>query len=96
MLYDMAIKNGAPIVGVFDSVGVVVLDGSATLSAYGRFISCVSKASGIIPQIALYDGLCTGMALTVANMFDLSVKVTDKAEIYLTATSKDISLAIFV
>ena len=89
MLYDMAIKNGAPVVGVFDSAGAVVLDGSAALSAYGRFISCVSRASGIIPQIALYDGLCTGMALTVANMFDLSVKVADKAELYLTAASKD-------
>ena len=89
MLYDAAIKNGAPVVGVFDSAGAVVLDGSAALSAYGRFISCVSKASGIVPQIALYDGLCTGMALTVANMFDISVKVEDKAELYLTATAKD-------
>ncbi len=89
MLYDAAIKNGAPVVGVFDSAGAVVLDGSAALTAYGRFISCVSKASGIVPQIALYDGLCTGMALTVANMFDISVKVADKAELYLTATAKD-------
>ena len=89
MLYDMAIKNGAPVVGVFDSAGAAVLDGSAALTAYGRFISCVSKASGIVPQIALYDGLCTGMALTVANMFDISVKVEGKAELYLSATSKD-------
>lgn len=89
MLYDMAMKNGAPIVGVFDSAGADVLDGSATLSAYGRFIACVAKASGIVPQIAVLDGLCTGMALTVANMFDLSVKVADKAELYLTATAKD-------
>ena len=87
MLYDMAIKNGAPVVGVFDSAGAVVLDGSAALTAYGRFIACVAKASGIVPQIAVYDGLCTGMALTVANMFDLSVKVADKAELYLKATS---------
>lgn len=89
MLYDMAIKNGAPVIGVFDSAGVMVLDGSAALSAYGRFISCVAKASGIIPQIAVYDGLCTGMALTVANMFDLAVKVEDKAELYLIPSAKD-------
>ncbi|MBQ8409636.1 MAG: hypothetical protein IJY39_12325 [Clostridia bacterium] len=93
MLYDMAIKNGAPVVGVFDSAGAVVLDGSAALTAYGRFISCVAKASGVVPQIAVYDGLCTGMALTVANMFDLSVKVADKAELYLTATAKDKEIA---
>ena len=89
MLYDMAIKNGAPVIGVFDSAGAAVLDGSATLSAYGRFISCVSRASGIIPQIAVFDGICTGMALTVANMFDLTVKVTDKAELYLKPTSNN-------
>ena len=89
MLYDMAIKNGAPVIGVFDSAGAAVLDGSATLSAYGRFISCVSRASGIIPQIAVFDGICTGMALTVANMFDLTVKVADKAELYLKPTSNN-------
>lgn len=89
MLYDMAIKNGAPVIGVFDSAGAAVLDGSATLSAYGRFIAAVSRASGVIPQIAVFDGICTGMALTVANMFDLTVKVADKAELYLKATSNN-------
>ena len=89
MLYDMAIKNGAAVIGVFDSAGAVVADGSSVLSAYGRFISCVAKASGIIPQIDIYDGLCTGMALTVSNMFDLTVNVEEKSELYLTATNKD-------
>lgn len=89
MLYDMAIKNGAAVIGVFDSAGAVVADGSSVLSAYGRFISCVAKASGVIPQIAIYDGLCTGMALTVSNMFDLTVNVEEKSELYLTATNKD-------
>ena len=93
MLYDMAIKNGAPVIGVFDSAGAVVLDGSAALTAYGRFISCVAKASGIVPQIAVYDGLCTGMALTVANMFDLSVKVADKAKLYLLSADEDKEMA---
>ncbi len=83
MLYDAAVKNGAPVIGVFDSAGAVVLDGSAALTAYGRFISAVSRASGIIPQIAVYDGICTGMALTVSNMFDLTVKVDGKAKLYL-------------
>ena len=89
MLYDMAVKNGAAVIGVFDSAGAAVADGSSALSAYGRFMSCVSRASGIIPQIAIYDGLCTGMALTVSNMFDLTVNVEDKSELYLTPTNKD-------
>ena len=93
MLYDMAIKNGAGIIGVFDSAGAVVMDGSAALTAYGRFVSCVAKASGIVPQIAVFDGLCTGMALTVANMFDININVADKAELYLSATNKDKDIA---
>ncbi len=89
MLYDMALKNGAPIVGVFDSAGAYVAEGSSALSAYGRFISCVARASGVIPQIALYDGICTGLALTVSNMFDLSVNIEGKSELYLTSQSKE-------
>ncbi len=89
MLYDMAIKNGAAVIGVFDSAGAVVADGSAALSAYGRFMSCVARASGIVPQIAIYDGLCTGMALTVSNMFDLTVNVEEKSELYLVPSNKD-------
>ena len=89
MLYDMAIKNGAPVIGVFDSAGAAVLEGSAALSAYGRFISCVAKASGVVPQIAIFDGLCTGMALTAANMFDITIKAADKAELYLKSTSNN-------
>ena len=89
MLYDMAIKNGAAVIGVFDSAGAYVGDGSSVLSAYGRFISCVARASGVIPQIALYDGLCTGLALTASNMFDLSINVEGKSELYLTAANKE-------
>ncbi len=89
MLYDMAIKNGASVIGVFDSAGAYVAEGSSALSAYGRFISCVARASGVVPQIAVYDGLCTGMALTVSNMFDLSVNIEGKSELYLTATAKE-------
>ncbi len=89
MLYDMAIKNGAPVIGVFDSAGAVVLDGSQALSAYGKVMSCVSKASGIIPQIAIIDGICTGMSLCTAAMFDMIINVSDKSCTYVNSESKD-------
>ncbi len=88
MLYEMAVKNGAPVIGVFDTAGAVVLDGSSALSAYGRFMSCVAKASGIIPQIAIIDGACTGMALVTASMFDMVISAGDKAVTYITPDSK--------
>ncbi len=88
-LYDTAIKNGAPIIGIFDSAGAVVLDGSSALSSYGKFMNCVSRASGIIPQIAIIDGPCTGMGLTVASMFDIAIKVEGSAVTYITPDNKD-------
>lgn len=89
MLYDMAIKNGAPVIGVFDSAGAVVLDGSSALSAYGSFMANVAKASGIIPQIAVIDGVCTGLSLCTSAMFDIIINVADKAQTYISAQNKE-------
>ena len=85
MLYNMALKNGAPVVGMFDSVGATVADGASVLSAYGKLLKVVSDASGIIPQIAIINGVCAGMAATVAAMFDVVVTIKDKSELYVNA-----------
>ena len=81
-MYALAIKNGAPVIGVFDSAGAVVYDGAAALAAYGKFMKCVSDASGIIPQIAVVDGICGGSSAVVASMFDFTVTVKDKSKLY--------------
>lgn len=81
-MYSLAVKNGAPVVGVFDSAGAVVYDGAAALAAYGKFMKCVSEASGIIPQIALIDGVCGGSSAVVASMFDFAVTVKNKSKFY--------------
>ena len=85
MLYKMAMKNGAPIVGVFDSAGAVIGDGASVMSAYGKLLKCVSDSSGVIPQIALISGVCAGMSATVAAMFDLVVTVKDQSELFVNA-----------
>ena len=85
MLYNMALKNGAPVVGMFDSVGATVTDGASVLSAYGKLLKVVSDASGIIPQIAIINGVCAGMAATVAAMFDVIVTVKGQSELYVNA-----------
>ncbi len=81
-LYSLAIKNGAPVIGIFDSHGAVVYDGAAALSAYARLMKCVSAASGIIPQIALIDGICAGSSAVIASMFDFTVTIKDKSKLY--------------
>lgn len=85
MLYEMAMKNGAPVIGFFDSIGAYVGDGANAMSAYGTLLSCIGKASGVIPQIAVIDGVCAGMSATAAAMFDLIVTVKDSAKLFVNA-----------
>ena len=84
-MYSLAVKNGAPVIGVFDSAGAVVYDGASAMGAYGRVMKCVSDASGIIPQIALVSGACTGAAAVIASMFDISLTVKDISKLYVNA-----------
>lgn len=83
-LYQMAINNGAPVIGVFDSNGTDVFEGTAGLAAYGKIISAVTRASGVIPQIAFVSGKCIGTCAAIASMFDIVVK-SEKAALYVTS-----------
>ena len=73
-LYKMAMDNGAPVIGIFNSNGTDVFEGTAGLAAYGRIMSAVTKASGVIPQIAFVAGKCIGTCTAIASMFDIVVK----------------------
>ena len=55
-LYDLAIKSGAPVIGVFDSNGTDVFQGTAGLAAYGKIMKAVINAS--IYYSILYLGDC--------------------------------------
>ena len=81
-LYSLALKNGAPVIGIFDSMGAVVYDGASALAAYGKVMKCVSEASGIIPQIAVVDGMCAGSMSLIASMFDFAVTIKDVSKLY--------------
>ena len=76
-LYDLALKNGAPVVGMFDCAGADIFEGAAALAAYGRIMKAVSAASGVIPQIAVITGNCIGSFAAIAAMFDFTVKTKD-------------------
>ncbi|MBQ8174686.1 MAG: hypothetical protein IJ009_04715 [Clostridia bacterium] len=72
-LYELAIKNGAPVVGIFDCAGADIFEGAAALAGYGRLMQAVSAASGAIPQIAWISGNCIGTFAAIAAMFDIAV-----------------------
>ena len=83
-LYKLAISNGAPVIGIFNSNGTDVFEGTAGLAAYGRILKAVNKASGVIPQIAFVTGKCIGTAATIAASFDFIVKCSD-AQLYVSS-----------
>ena len=83
-LYKLATENGAPVIGIFDANGTDIFMGTAGLAAYGTIMSCVSRASGVIPQIAYVKGNCIGSASVIASMFDFIVK-SSEANFYVTS-----------
>ena len=79
-LYRLAVENGCPVVGVFDSAGADLVAGVRSLAGYGRIMKAVGAASGIIPQIALIPGIAQGAAAVIAAMFDFVI-ATEKASV---------------
>ena len=73
-LYKLALDNGAPVVGIFNSNGTDIFEGTVGLAAYGKIMAVVTRASGIIPQIAFVAGKCIGTSAAIASMFDIVVK----------------------
>ncbi|MBE6542366.1 MAG: hypothetical protein E7672_07965 [Ruminococcaceae bacterium] len=71
--YKLATDNGCPIVGVFDSAGAYLPEGVRALAGYGMIMKAVSRASGIIPQIAFVPGIAQGASAVIASMFDFVV-----------------------
>lgn len=72
-IYKLAIENGSPVVGIFDSAGAYLPEGVRALAGYGKIMKAVSAASGIIPQIAVVPGTATGASAVIASMFDFVV-----------------------
>lgn len=59
-LYDMAIKMGAPVIGLIDSAGLRLQEASDALNAFGQIYMKQTIASGVIPQITAIFGTCGG------------------------------------
>ncbi len=83
-IYELAAKNGAPVVAVFDSKGGDINEGMAVLSAYGDIVKASAAISGVVPQIAVICGVCAGAAAMIASMADITI-MTEKAELFMTA-----------
>ena len=85
-LYELAVKNGAPVVAIFDSNGAKISEGPEVLSCYQKILALSNNLSGVVPQVAVVAGSCVGISAMMAASADLVVMAED-AELYLTAGS---------
>lgn len=83
-IYELAAKNGAPVVAFFDSKGGDINEGMEVLADYGEIIKASAAISGVVPQIAVINGVCAGAAAVIASMADVTI-MTEKAELFLNA-----------
>ena len=72
-LYRLAIKKGVPVVGFFDSKGARLNEGADMLKAYGEILLDANNLSGVVPQISVILGPCTGTSAMVAAGADIII-----------------------
>ena len=83
-LQDMALKNGAPIVGLYDAGGARIQEGVAALGGYAEVFQRNVLASGVIPQISVIMGPCAGGDVYSPAMTDFIFMVRDRSYMFVT------------
>jgi propionyl-CoA carboxylase beta chain len=83
-IMDMAIQNGAPVIGICDSGGARIQEGVGSLAAYGEIFQRNVLASGVVPQISLIMGPCAGGAVYSPAMTDFIFMVKDSSYMFVT------------
>lgn len=87
-IMDMAIKMGAPIIGINDSGGARIQEGVDSLGGYGEIFQRNVIASGVVPQISLIMGPCAGGAVYSPALTDFTFMV--KGSSYMFVTGPDV------
>ena len=95
---DLAMKNGAPIIGLNDSGGARIQEGVVSLGGYADIFLRNTLASGVIPQISLVMGPCAGGAVYSPAITDFIIMVKETSymfvtgpEVVKTVTHEDVS-----
>ncbi len=83
-IMDMAMQNGAPVIGINDSGGARIQEGVASLAGYAEVFQRNVLASGVVPQISLIMGPCAGGAVYSPAMTDFIFMVKDSSYMFVT------------
>ncbi len=83
-IMDMAMKNGAPIIGLNDSGGARIQEGVVSLGGYADIFLRNTLASGVIPQISVIMGPCAGGAVYSPALTDFIIMVRNSSYMFVT------------
>ncbi len=83
-IQDMALRNGAPIIGLFDAGGARIQEGVDALGGYGEVFQRNVLASGVIPQISVIMGPCAGGDVYSPAMTDFIFMVKHTSYMFVT------------
>jgi propionyl-CoA carboxylase beta chain len=81
---DLALKVGAPVIGLNDSGGARIQEGVASLAGYADIFLRNTLASGVVPQISCIMGPCAGGAVYSPAITDFNVMVKDTSYMFIT------------
>ncbi len=97
-IQDLALKTGAPLIGINDSGGARIQEGVDSLHGYGQIFFRNSRSSGVIPQISIILGPCAGGAVYSPALTDFVFLVEGISNMYITGpkvikavTAEDVS-----
>src|SRR6478609_6007696 len=98
-LMDLALKVGAPVVGLNDGAGARIQEGVVSLASYGGIFYRNVLSSGVVPQISVILGPCAGGAVYSPAMTDFIFMVREKSHMFITGpdvvrtvTGEDVTL----
>ncbi|MGG6897659.1 acyl-CoA carboxylase subunit beta [Rhizobium sp. BR 315] len=83
-IMDMAMRNGAPVIGLNDSGGARIQEGVDSLAGYAEVFKRNVEASGVVPQISVIMGPCAGGAVYSPAMTDFIFMVRDSSYMFVT------------
>lgn len=98
-LMDMALKVGAPVIGLNDGAGARIQEGVVSLASYGGIFYRNVLSSGVVPQISVILGPCAGGAVYSPAMTDFIFMVAESSHMFITGpdvvktvTGEDVTL----
>lgn len=81
-IYDLALKVGAPVIGLIDSTGLRLQEATDALNGFGEIYAKQTLASGMIPQVTAIFGNCGGGLAVLASLSDFSFMESKQARLF--------------